>query len=322
MPPALPELQAARIVAGTLTLLSREIRETGRPVDLWSPPLYPDYIRELAIQVGRGEALPLWVEERHPARGLAVFADSPWESDFLAYRCARLMGPFMVVEDQRDREGRVRRLASLAIEQGRAQGCRLMTLKTFHDPAGLRGFLAEGFILAEIGASLGGTLPREELPVERPAQFDFPPAEDLREMAGEAVASLGDFFYDGHFRHDPDPGPEAARRLWSRIARDDLEGAADPAVLLWDRQKNRAAGLATVRLAGREARLSILAVGPAYQGRGLGRLIMHETLNRLRGRAVRLAVETAAYNLPALKLYQSLGLNPAPPLAALHYHYK
>jgi Acetyltransferases len=313
-------LQAARIVAGTLTLLSREIQEVGPPASLWSPALSPDFIRETAARVSRGEARPLWVEERHPARGLAVYASSPWECDFFGFSCARLSGPYMVVEDQRDRENRVRKLARLAIDQGRRDQVSLITLKTFHDPAILRGFLAENFILAEIGAALNGPIPETEPNIERPLGFLFLEPEDLPELAEEVVSGLGDFFYDGHYRHDPDPGPEAARRLWSQVALEDLSGRADPALVLWDRKKDRPVGLATARLMGREAELSILAVSVHYRGRGLGRLILGETLKRLQGRADLLKVETASYNLPALNLYLSLGLRMAAPLAALHCH--
>ncbi len=315
-----PDLQAARIVAGTLTLLSREIREVGPPANLWSPGLYPDLIRDVAARVGRGEAAPLWVEERHPARGLAVYAPSAWESEFFGYGCARLLGPFLVVEDQGDREARVRHLARQAVGLARTRGHRLVTAKTFHDPAVLRGFLAEGFILAEIGASLAGMVPEEEVQATPPSGFRFLDNGDLADLAEEIVNSLGDFFYDGHHRHDPVPGPEAARRLWSRVAREDLGGQADPAVVLWDLKKDRPAGLATVRITGREAVLSILAVPAAYQGRGLGHLLLREIMDRLRGRAARIRVETASFNLPALKVYQRLGLNHIAPLAALHLH--
>lgn len=313
-------LQAARIVAGTLTLLSREIHEVGPPASLWSPALSTEFIRETAARVSRGEALPLWVEERHPARGLAVYVPSPWESDFFGFGCAGLLGPFMVVEDQRDRENRVRKLARLAIEQGRREQRSLIALKTFHDPAVLRGFLAENFILAEIGAALSGPIPETDHSLERPAGFLFLEPEDLPDLTEEVVAGLGDFFYDGQFRHDPDLGPEAARRLWGQIAREDLSGRADPALVLWDRKKDRPVGLATVRILGQEAELAILAVSVHYRGRGLGRLILRETLKRLEGRANLLKVEAASYNLPALNLYQSLGLRLAAPLVALHRH--
>ena len=316
------DLHAARIVAGTLTLLSREIREVGRPVDLWSPALTPDFIREAAARVGRGEAAPLWVDERHPARGLMIYACSPWESEVFGFGCARLSGPFMVVEGQRDRETRVRRLARLAIERGRADERLLMTIKTFHDPAVLRGFMAEDFVLAEIGASLSGPVPEEEISLDRPAGFLFLEETDRAELTDEIVAGLGDFFYDGHYRHDSSPGPEAARRMWSLVLKNDLSGEAKPVVVLWDRKKDRVAGLATVHLNGHAAHLNIMAVTPPYQGRGLSGLILGEALNRLRALGVTtLSAETASYNLPALGLYHRLGLKPTTPLAAFHYHY-
>lgn len=314
--------QSARIVAGTLTLLSREIREVGKPVDLWNPPLYPDFIRAAAAEVSRGEAEALWVEERHPAKGLAIFRLSSWESDFFGFNCARLLGPFMVVEDQGDREARVASLARQTAGLARGKKVKLVTIKTFHDPAVLRGFLAEGFVLAEIGAALTGIIGKEKETAEAvpPPGFVFLDGEDIKEVAREVVSAMGDFFYDGHYRHDPLPGPEEARRLWSKVAADDLDGLAETAIVLWDRKKDRPAGLATVRTSGREASLSILAVRPQYQGRGLGRIILTEILGRLAGLATRLRVETASYNLPALKLYYSLGLTPAAPLAALHLH--
>ncbi|MDR2945354.1 MAG: GNAT family N-acetyltransferase [Candidatus Adiutrix sp.] len=314
------DLQAARIVAGTLTLLAREIHEVGPPVDLWNPELGPGFIRDTAARVGRGEAHPLWVEERHPARGLVIYAPSPWESDFFGFGCARLLGPFLVVEDQRDREERVRKLARLSVAAGRTADHRLITVKTFHDPAVLRGFLAEGFELAEIGASLSGPVPEGCGPVSLPSGFQFLSTDDLPDMLEEIVEGLGDFFYDGHFRHDPTPGPEEARRLWSRVAKADLSGGAEPAVALWDRGKDRPAGLATVHKEGQEARLNILAVAPAYRGRGLGQLIMAEVFRRLQGWGAVLKVETASYNLPALALYRGLGLRQTAPLVALHRH--
>ncbi|MDR1921084.1 MAG: GNAT family N-acetyltransferase [Candidatus Adiutrix sp.] len=317
-----PDLQSARIVAGALALLAREIREVGPPVDLWSPSLPPGFISEVAARVGRGEAAPLWVEERHPARGLAIYSPSPWESEFFGFGTARLLGPFMVAERQRDRENRVRKLARLAIDRALAGQARLITLKTFHDPAVLRGFLGEGFIMAEIGATLERPAPDEEAPAAVPAGFVFLGETELRPagMAAEAATALGDFFYDGHYRHDPTPGPETACRMWRQTVLEDLTGAAAPVLALWDGRKDRLAAVATARIAANEAALSILAVTRPYRRRGLGRLILLEMLNRLRGKSAIIRAETASYNLPALRLYHSLGFVNAAPLAALHYH--
>ena len=216
---------------------------------------------------------------------------------------------------------RIWRRAALASAKARDRGDRLVTLKTGQDPAVLRGLLANGFVLAETLAVL--TL---DLALDPDSSTGPPPGyiwlERGEKEAASLVDDLGDFFYDGHLRHDPRPGPEAARRIWRRAALDDLAGAADEAVILWDSAARRGAGLATASLGNEaEAVLSILALGAPYRGQGLGRPLLLELIRRLRGKASRLRAETAAYNLPALALYQALGFRLAPPLAALHLHY-
>jgi ribosomal protein S18 acetylase RimI-like enzyme len=226
----------------------------------------------------------------------------------------------MVVEDQADRENRAGQLARLAIGRSRLFAHRLITLKTFHDPAIVRGFLAENFTLAEIGASFTGQIPEEAIPTECPPGFAIMEGAEASEMATETALAMGDFFYDGHWRHDTFPGVDAARRLWSKIAADDLNGAADPALILWDQRRGRPAAICTVRVTGRSASLSIVAVAAHSRGGGLGRVILREALNRLVNKAQEIRVETASYNLPALSLYHRLGFTPTSPLLALHYH--
>ena len=309
----------ATALASALAGLAAGLASAGRPFDLWTPPLTPEDIRAAADRVARGEAEVLWLDEADPDLGLLLYAPSPGETAFFGYGCARLAGPYLPPEDQDRREAGARRLASLAAARARARGDRLVTLKTGLDPAALRGLLAGGFVLAETVTVLELDLSLDlARPAEPPPGFAW--LEPGREEAAALVEALGDFFYDGHLRHDPRPGPEAARLIWRRAALDDLAGAAREAVVLWDQTNRRGAGLATARLAGREAGLSILALAGPYRGRGLGRPLLAELIRRLAGRAGRLRAETAAYNLPALALYQALGFKPAPPLAALHLH--
>ena len=318
----------ASALAMALTSLAGDLASAGRPFDLWSPPLTPGFIEEAAERVARGVVEVLWADKADPDRGFLLYTPSPGETDFFGYGCARLAGPFLPPENQERREAKAAGLAGLAAARARDRGDRLVTLKTGQDPAALRGLLGAGFVLAETVAVL-------ELDLAKPAgpagPAGPPPGFAWREsvLAGEEaealVEALGDFFYDGHLRHDPRPGPEAARRIWRRAALDELTGedgkTADEAVILWDRALRRGAGLATARLGrGREAGLSILALAEPYRGRGLGRHLLLELIRRLRGQADRLRAETAAYNIPALALYQALGFKPAPPLAALHLH--
>jgi ribosomal protein S18 acetylase RimI-like enzyme len=272
--------------------------------------------------LAQGAAEILWANRDDPDQGLMLYAPSPGETAFFGYGCARLAGPFLPPEDQERRQAGAARLAGLAAARARDRGDRLATLKTGHDPAILRGLLDGGFVLAETVAVLAKGLARPADPATGPPP-GFVWLSRGQAGTGSLVEDLGDFFYDGHLRHDPKPGPEAARRIWRQAARDDLAGAADEAVILWDSAGRRGAGLATASLVDngqKEAVLSILALAGPYRGRGLGRPLLTELIRRLNGRAGRLRAETAAYNLPALALYQSLGFTPEPPLAALHLH--
>jgi ribosomal protein S18 acetylase RimI-like enzyme len=58
----------------------------------------------------------------------------------------------------------------------------------------------------------------------------------------------------------------------------------------------------------RQLRIQVLAVHPAAQRQGIGRLLVQSALNRLPGAAF--AVATPAGNAPALALYQGLGFVP------------
>jgi GNAT superfamily N-acetyltransferase len=94
-----------------------------------------------------------------------------------------------------------------------------------------------------------------------------------------------------------------------------------PSVFLWDDRQERPVGLALAALTGRsDAALTILHVAEDRRGQGLGRLLLFEIVRSLlKLGASTLAVETASWNLPALSLYQELGLRLRPPLAALHW---
>jgi len=316
-----PAREAAAL-ASALTGWARTMAAAGRPFDLWTPTLTPRDIRAAADRVIAGAAEVLWADSAALDQGLMLYAPSPRETSLFGYGCARLAGPYLPPDEQGRREAGAARLAALASARARERRDRLATLKTGLDPAALRGLLAGGLVLAETVSVLTLDLDGPAGPPGGPPPgFVWLGEGRGRDLASALVESLGDFFYDGHLRHDLEPGPEAARRVWRQAALDDLAGAADETVILWDTSGGQGAGLATASLAGgEEAGLSILALAEPYRGRGLGRPLLAELIRRLKGRAGRLRAETAAYNLPALALYQALGFRPGPPLAVLHLH--
>ena len=73
---------------------------------------------------------------------------------------------------------------------------------------------------------------------------------------------------------------------------------------------HRIVGHGILSVAARESHLLNVCVVPAYQGQGLGRVLVEYMLGRARGRRVRrVYLEVRPSNLVACKLYETLGFN-------------
>jgi GNAT superfamily N-acetyltransferase len=306
-------------MAATLTLLAREMDRQPPPYRLWSEPLAASEIRDAALAVAAGEAAALWVEEAHPARGLAIIRPLALESSLLGLGSLRISGPWLVEPEPNERRLAARTIAAKAKAMAPA-GRKFLSVKTWEDPAVIRGFMDEGFEMAELSTRLSGAMDPGRLP-----EFPFLYHAGLSLQTplplerAKWLDSLGELFYDGHHRHGPFLPADFPDRLWREVAMRDL-GRGDPAVFLWDDRQSRPVGLALAALSSRSsANLTILHVAEDRRGQGLGRLLLHEIVRSLlKVGAAELSVETASWNLPALSLYQSLGLRLKPPLAVLH----
>src|SRR5215216_7809475 len=63
------------------------------------------------------------------------------------------------------------------------------------------------------------------------------------------------------------------------------------------------------------SRIAAMAVAPEARGRGLGKLIMQDAIDEAVDRGDRsVLLEVFEHNTPAVKLYEALGLRPAPRL--------
>jgi ribosomal protein S18 acetylase RimI-like enzyme len=140
-------------------------------------------------------------------------------------------------------------------------------------------------------------------------------------MSAEAILDgLGALFYDGHHLHGPFLPGDFSGRLWRKVAERDLASPACPSIVAMDTRLDQPVGLAVGTVSGRRAALTILHVSERRRGQGLGRLLLHSLSGVLHGRGARtLAVETASWNLPALRLYVGAGMTHTAPLMALHY---
>ena len=311
---------SARILAATLTLISRERGSLPPPFSLWYPVLNAKTIKELALDAAFDRSKVIWADDSYPARGVLVFHPMELESALLGKKPARLKGPFLVDLASASRQKTAWSLAEKGKAQGLRDGCRFLSVKLPHDPALIRGFTEGGFAAAEITPVLEGPLAerrREDLSLEPKLTGIIIRPSDEADAAG-LLSQLGDLFYDGHHLHSPFLPEDFLARLWRKLAEEGLR-SGDSAVFAADQRQGRAAGFAMAALSGAEAVLSILHVNEQKRNLGLGAMILKNLFAILYEKGARtIRAETASWNLPALSLYISLGLRPRAPLIAMH----
>jgi GNAT superfamily N-acetyltransferase len=310
-------MATARIMAATLTLLAREEESQPSPFSLWNQPLKASYIRDAALKVASGLAQVLWVDDSYPARGLLLRQERPLESIILGHRSIRLLGPWLLETDKAERQRKTAILAQKALDL--EPGPEFVAIKTVQDPAIIRGLGAAGFQVADISSRLSGPIDDSLWP-----EFPFTRKEGLSLKtpgSGEGekwLSQLGDLFYDGHYLHGPYLPPDFSLKLWRAVCLSHFS-QNQPAWFLWEEFGQRPVALALAKVTGGEAELVVLHVAEDRRGQGLGRALLLEMERDLAKESVKtLNVETSAYNLPALALYQSLGLKPLAPLITLH----
>jgi ribosomal protein S18 acetylase RimI-like enzyme len=222
-----------------------------------------------------------------------------------------------VEPDQAERQRKTAILAQKAKDF--EPGQEFFAVKASHDPAIVRGFAQAGFQVAEIGASLSGSIAGDLWP-----EFPFTRREGLSlkipgPRDGEKwLSQLGDLFYDGHYLHGPYLPSDLSAKLWRAVCLSHFS-QNQPSLFLWEDFGQRPVAVALASVSGEEARLVALHVTEGRRGQGLGRALLLEMERVLAGlKAKTLTVETSSYNLPALALYQSVGLKAQAPFITLH----
>ncbi|MDR2406352.1 MAG: GNAT family N-acetyltransferase [Deltaproteobacteria bacterium] len=311
----------ARILAGTLTLISREQHELPAPFCLWYPVLDPKLIKDLALDVAFDRSKVLWVDDKHPAMGLIIFHHQDLETQILGYKTARLKGPYVVDLDPISREKTALSLAAKSRVLAKLENYQFLSVKLPHDPSLIRGFTEAGFVTAEISTVLEGPIKpqnkgSENTPTPKLGSVIVKSAEEVD--LSSLLNQLGDLFYDGHHLHSPFLPEDFSRKFWNRLTQDGLS-RGDIAIFAIDQRNGTALGFAMAELIGDFSILSILHVNEDRRNLGLGSLLMNNLFTRLHQRGGRtIKAETASWNLPALSLYISFGLKPRAPLMALH----
>ncbi len=129
-------------------------------------------------------------------------------------------------------------------------------------------------------------------------------------------------FTFSRFHLDPAIGLARANEVKRQWARNACRGRAS--VVYVARQKNDVTGFLAVlesqSVEHKEAIIDLVGVDKAHQGRGAGRALSRTFVDLWRDRADRLRVGTQISNIPAMRLYESIGFRVTETSYVLHAH--
>lgn len=156
-----------------------------------------------------------------------------------------------------------------------------------------------------------------------PADVAGPPVVDASPAHHAAVLEIAGAVFRSRFHLDPLVPDAVAHRIKREWAANCLAGARGIGVRVALVDGAVAGFLAALETGRGDERLRVIdlvAVGPAHQGRGVGRALVADFLGTHAGRADGLTVGTQAGNVASLALYERMGFRLAEARLALHRH--
>ncbi|GAP13457.1 acetyltransferases [Longilinea arvoryzae] len=213
-----------------------------------------------------------------------------WDSDFFNLRIARIQS------DRLDAAG----LAEIfAWRQAEAVDCLYFLADPNHSES-LRLAESHGFRLVDLRLTLEWRA--EGQAPEMPPEVRLFQPQDRAALRAIARVSHTDsrFYFDGHF------APEDCDRLYDTWIDKSCDGYAD--VVLVADVGGQAVGYMTCSRENGEGIIGLVGVHPDYQGRALGKALVHSSLAWFAGQGLnRVSVVTQGRNIRAQRLYQRCG---------------
>jgi dTDP-4-amino-4,6-dideoxy-D-galactose acyltransferase len=164
------------------------------------------------------------------------------------------------------------------------------------------------------GTSVNGVSGKSNMTTEIATEGD---AAAIEEVAGHC-------FTLSRFHLDPAIGLDRANEVKRQWAHNACRGRASAVYV--SRQRNDVTGFLAVlesESGGRkDAIIDLVGVDKSHQGHGAGRALSNMFVDQWRGRADRLRVGTQISNIPAMRLYESIGFRVTETSYVLHAHVK
>lgn len=204
-----------------------------------------------------------------------------------------------------------------AMADAASQGRAFFAVKVATDDvAPVETLTRAGFSVADVGVTLAHDGAVTESHPAEGVTVDVAVPGDEDAIVGVA----GRCFSYSRFHADRRIGAGRADLVKREWVRNSCRGRA--ATVYVARRAGHVAGFLAVmsRDGGNEAAIDLIGVDEAHQGQGVGRALSARFIREWRGRTGRLVVGTQAANIPALRLYESLGFRVSETSYALHAH--
>lgn len=190
--------------------------------------------------------------------------------------------------------------------------------QSISDIASVETLVRAGFNVVDVSVTLAHDGQATVASVADGVEVDPAAPEDEVDIVDVA----GRCFVHSRFHADRRIGRERADRIKREWVRNSCRGRA--VMVYVARRADEIAGfLAAMKLDGKSgvrAAIDLIGVDAKFQGQGIGRSLGARFVNDWRNRADRLVVGTQVANIPALRLYESLGFRVSEAGYALHAH--
>lgn len=239
-----------------------------------------------------------------------MFQRDQWLSDVLEMPCYRMTGPL----ESASSDAMAAAMAAAA-PSGRAF---FAAKQATDDIAAIETLVRAGFNVADVGVTLVHNGEVMDARVADGVTIENATEDD----EGDIVDVAGRCFVYSRFHADRRIGAERADKIKREWVRNSCRGRA--AMVYLARRAGEVAGFLAVMKrdgeTGSEAVIDLIGVDAEHQGQGVGRSLSLRFIREWRGRAERLLVGTQASNIPALRLYETLGFRTTETAYALHAH--
>lgn len=259
------------------------------------------------LQANDKVVVELWNGEM---RAALSFREQPFESQILSRKTVRIEQVWRKNEQNPVVDTFINRCVGLLSDQG-------IVLFAYRVPEQdlqiVECFTAAGFKVIETLQTFEYQLP--ETTRDLPIGVEFAHHSDADECARIAA----DVFHSDRFHADPGIPNHAANELKMAWIHNSISGRADR-VLVTRSAGGKITGFNACMLNEQAATIDLIGVGTAYQGQGLGRLLVRAAQSHYAGRAERLMVGTQLDNSRSIALYKSLGFNLMASSRTMHLH--